>query len=289
MRALVRRDRNCPSVILWSIGNEVGEQFTDAGGAALARKLNDIVHDEDPTRPTTTAMNVARATSAFAAAVDVVGLNYQGAGIRGAPGQYPAFHQALPNKLIASSETASALSSRGEYVFPVASGFGAAVGPKAGEDPIKHHVSAYELYYAAFGAAPDKVFASQEQHPFLARRSGRDRRYRQRRSDELRIFPIERAERFQRSVPGDCPRESGSGGNDHLEGGIRGPATRFCTIDNVASSVVESTDRSGDGPTYSWSHDGALCGLEEGPGTGVGFPTRLAPAAPFFLSVRKAG
>ncbi len=166
LRALVRRDRNCPSVILWSIGNEVGEQFTGAGGAALAKRLSEIVHEEDPTRPTTTAMNVARATSAFAAA-DVIGLNYQGAGIRGAPGQYPAFHQNLPDRLIIGSETASALSSRGEYLFPVAGGFGAAVGPDSGEDQTNHHVSAYELYYAAFGAAPDKVFASQERHPYV--------------------------------------------------------------------------------------------------------------------------
>jgi len=167
LRALVRRDRNCPSVILWSIGNEVGEQFTGADGAALAKRLNDIAHDEDPTRPSTTAMNVARPTSPFAAAVDVVSLNYQGAGIRGAPGQYPAFHQALPDRFIVSSETASALSSRGEYLFPVAGGLGAAVGPNSGEDPARHHVSAYELYYAAFGASPDKVFASQEQHPYV--------------------------------------------------------------------------------------------------------------------------
>ena len=168
LRAMVRRDRNCPSVILWSIGNEVGEQFTGADGAALARKLSAIVHDEDSTRPTTTAMNVARATSPFAAAVDVIGLNYQGAGIRGAPGQYPAFHQALPDKCIVGSETASALSSRGEYLFPVAGGFGAAVGPNSGQDPSRHQVSAYELYYAAFGASADKVFATQEQHPYVA-------------------------------------------------------------------------------------------------------------------------
>jgi beta-galactosidase len=154
-------------VILWSIGNEVGEQFTDAAGAAWARKLSDIVHAEDPTRPTTTAMNVAKATSAFAAAVDVVSLNYQGAGIRSIPGQFPAFHQALPDRFIVSSETASALSSRGEYFFPVAGGFGAPADPNSGEDPTRHHVSAYELYYAAFGASPDKVFASQQQHPYV--------------------------------------------------------------------------------------------------------------------------
>ncbi|MCU0917245.1 MAG: beta-galactosidase, partial [Planctomycetes bacterium] len=167
LRALVRRDRNCPSVILWSIGNEVGEQFTGDSGAAWARKLSGIVHDEDATRPTTTAMNVAKPTSAFAAAVDVVSLNYQGAGIRKIPGQYPAFHQALPETFLVSSETAAALSSRGEYLFPVADGWGGAAGPDFGQDGARHHVSAYELYHAAFGAAVDKVFASQEQHPYV--------------------------------------------------------------------------------------------------------------------------
>lgn len=167
LRALVRRDRSHPSVILWSIGNEVGEQFTDDSGAAMAKRLSDIVHEEDPTRPSTTAMNAARATSRFAAAVDVVSLNYQGAGIRGAPGQYPAFHEALPDRFIVSSETASAFSSRGEYLFPVAEGVGGAVKANFGQDATTHHVSAYELYHAAFGASVDKVFASQEQNPYV--------------------------------------------------------------------------------------------------------------------------
>jgi beta-galactosidase len=167
LRAHVRRDRNCPSVILWSIGNEAGEQFTGANGAALAKSLSDIVHEEDPTRPTTSAMNWAQANSPFPASVNVIGLNYQGAGIRGAPGQYPAFHEKFPDKLIVGSETASALSSRGEYTFPVTSANGAAVGPNSGEDRSRHQVSAYELYHAAFGASADRVFASQEKHPYV--------------------------------------------------------------------------------------------------------------------------
>jgi beta-galactosidase len=167
LRAHLRRDRNHPSVILWSIGNEVGEQYTGVDGAALAKSLCDIVHEEDPTRPTTTAMNWAQATNALPATVDIIGLNYQGAGIRGAPGKYPAFHEKFPDKLIIGSETASALSSRGEYIFPMANSNSAPVGPDSGEDRTRHQVSAYEVYCAAFGASPDKVFASQEKHPYV--------------------------------------------------------------------------------------------------------------------------
>jgi beta-galactosidase len=167
LRAQLRRDRNHPSVIMWSIGNEVGEQFTGASGAALAKQLCDIVHEEDPTRPTTTAMNWAQATHPLPATVDIIGLNYQGAGVRKAPGQYPAFHEKFPNTFIFGSETASAFSSRGEYIFPVTSSNSAAVGPDSGEDRSKRQVSAYELYHAAFGTSADKVFASQEKHPYV--------------------------------------------------------------------------------------------------------------------------
>ena len=167
LRAQIHRDRNCPSVILWSVGNEVGEQFTGTNGVVVAKELCDIVHDEDPTRPTTSALNWSHPADPLPAVLDVIGLNYQGAGIRNAPTKYPAFHEKFPDKLIFGSETASALSSRGDYVFPVASGFGAPVSGNSGEDTLRHQVSAYELYYAAFGASADKVFASQETHPYV--------------------------------------------------------------------------------------------------------------------------
>ncbi len=166
LRAQIRRDRNHPSVIMWSIGNEVGEQFTGPSGGVLAKELCDIVHEEDATRPTTTAMNVAKPGDALPAAVDIVGLNYQGAGIRGSPGQYPAFHQKFPEKMIYSSESADAWSSRGEYMFPVPNTNGVASANGVGQNRITHQVNAYELFSAPFGSSADRVFESQEKNPF---------------------------------------------------------------------------------------------------------------------------
>jgi beta-galactosidase len=178
-RSFIRRDKNHPSIIAWSFGNEVGEQYTGDTGAAVARKLADIVHDEDPTRPATASMNYAKPDMPFPAALDILCLNYQGEGIRDAPAYahlkgirtsplYPAFHSKFPNKMIVSSETASALSSRGTYIFPVYNGISAPVSDSTGGDPKNKFVSAYELYTAAFGASPDKVFASQDKHPYVA-------------------------------------------------------------------------------------------------------------------------
>lgn len=178
-RAFVRRDRNHPSVFLWSYGNEVGEQYTDEVGAEVARRLREIVKEEDPTRLTTSAINFAKADMPFSEVLDVICLNYQGEGIRNAPAyaglrgittspSYPAFHEKFPDKVILSSETASALSSRGTYIFPVFDGESAPVKDGSGGDPVNQYVSAYELYTAQFGSSADKVFASQDRHPYVA-------------------------------------------------------------------------------------------------------------------------
>lgn len=179
LRAMVRRDRNHPSVFLWSIGNEVGEQYMGEDGAALARQLVNIVHEEDPTRPVTSAMNYAKPDMPFAAALDVIGLNYQGEGIRQdpefvgtdrirTPPQYSAFHERFRNKVILSTETASAFSSRGVYLFPVPKAISAPVREGKGGNSATHQVSAYELYAVDFGSSADKVFASLDQHPYVA-------------------------------------------------------------------------------------------------------------------------
>jgi beta-galactosidase len=179
LRAHLRRDRNHPSVIFWSIGNEVSEQYTGTNGADLARKLCDIVHDEDPTRPATSAMNYAKPDMPLPAVLDVIGLNYQGEGIRDTPEfagtdrirtspQYPAYHAKFPDKLIVSTETASAFSSRGIYLFPVTSEISAPVRDGRGGDSKICQVSAYELHAVDFGSSADKVFSSLERHPFVS-------------------------------------------------------------------------------------------------------------------------
>ena len=179
LRAFIRRDRNHPSVILWSVGNEVGEQYTGEAGAKVAQQLCDIVREEDPTRPTTTAMNWAKPDMPLPAAVDVIGLNYQGEGIRQepefegtdrirTPPQYPAFHAKFPDKVILGSETASAFSSRGVYLFPVSPLVSAPVRDGRGGDSKIRQVSAYELHAVDFGSTADKVFGSLDRHPFVA-------------------------------------------------------------------------------------------------------------------------
>ena len=178
-RSFIRRDRNHPSVIAWSFGNEVGEQYTADSGAVIAKELYDIVKEEDNTRPATASMNYAKPDMPFPQVMDIISLNYQGEGIRDAPEYahlrgiktpplYPAFRKQFPDKLIFSSESASTLSTRGTYIFPVTKGNSAPASDTTGGNAKKRWVSAYELYTAPFGSSPDKVFATQDKHPFVA-------------------------------------------------------------------------------------------------------------------------
>lgn len=167
LRSFVRRDFNHPSVIVWSIGNEIPEQST-AQGAATGQTLKDIVDSEDGTRPLTSALNNAGPTTALASVLDVISLNYQGEG-RGDSynGSFPAFHAQFPAKLLWTSESASALSSRETYLFPVVGNQSAIVTDGVGGNSTAQHVSAYELYGPYWGSSPDKVFVQQDAYqPF---------------------------------------------------------------------------------------------------------------------------
>lgn len=179
LRAMLRRDRNHPSVVLWSVGNEVGEQYDGQAGAAIGQALVSIVREEDPTRPTTASMNWAKADMPFPAVFDVINLNYQGEGIRQepefegterirTPPSYPAFRAAFPDKVIFGSETASAFSSRGVYLFPVSPLVSAPVRDGLGGDSTINQVSSYELHAVDFGSSADKVFATLDRNPYVA-------------------------------------------------------------------------------------------------------------------------
>lgn len=98
---------------MWSIGNEVPSQWGPDGVGELTM-LQDLVHSLDPTRPVTCGMDQIRAVldNGFAATLDIPGFNYK-------PQHYERAYGLLPQKLILGSETASTVSSRGVYHFPV--------------------------------------------------------------------------------------------------------------------------------------------------------------------------
>ena len=112
-RDMVRRDRNHPSIIMYSIGNEIPEQGNPEG-AAMAKRLVGFFHEEDPTRPTTSAFNNPEGAikNGLAAAVDLVGINYR-------PWQYATILKDHPNWIVYGAETSSCVSSRGVYHLPI--------------------------------------------------------------------------------------------------------------------------------------------------------------------------
>ena len=110
---MVRHYRNNPSVMMWSIGNEVPSQWGPDGVDELIM-LQDLVKKLDPTRPVTCGMDQIGSVldNGFAASLDIPGFNYK-------PQYYQSAYEKLPQRLILGSETASTVSSRGMYYFPV--------------------------------------------------------------------------------------------------------------------------------------------------------------------------
>lgn len=153
MRSLVRHYRNHPSVIMWSIGNEMPDQTTDQG-VIIARNLTAYCHDEDPTRPTSLGGNKRDAVFRdIVNQVDIFGLNYFHK-------TYPVFKEQNPTRRYHASETSSATSSRGEYFFPVTT--------DVNDSRSGFQLSSYDMTTIGWGCAPEVQFKMNEEYPFMS-------------------------------------------------------------------------------------------------------------------------
>ena len=137
--------RNNPSVVMWSIGNEVPTQC-DPSGYEVASFLQDICHREDPTRPVTCGMDQVDCIldNGFADMIDIPGINYR-------TFRYEEVFDALSKGFVLGSETASTVSSRGVYKLPVMKRYSALY-----DD---HQCSAYDVEACAWSNIPDVDFA----------------------------------------------------------------------------------------------------------------------------------
>ena len=164
---LVVANRNHPSIVMWSIGNEIPEQ-SSADGRLLSIRLQGLCHLLDPTRPVTQGMD--RVDNAFAngiaQAMDVPGFNYR-------LHKYAEGIKQLPQGFLLGSETASTVSSRGVYKFPVEITDNSQYSSWApGYDPnaIKTadgQCSGYDVEYCAWSNLPDDDWRWQDDYPWV--------------------------------------------------------------------------------------------------------------------------
>jgi beta-galactosidase len=164
---LVLAHRNHPGIVMWSIGNEIPEQG-DAKAVDIVNRLQDLCHQLDPSRPVTQGMDRAEAAlkSGFAQAMDVPGFNYR-------VQKYKKNIEQLPQGFLLGSETASTVSSRGVYKFPVEvtdnSRF-ASYSPNYDPAATKNadgQCSSYDVEYCSWSNLPDDDWVCQDDFPWV--------------------------------------------------------------------------------------------------------------------------
>lgn len=154
MRALIKRDRNHPSVILWSTGNEVPELGT-ADGKKSAKLLADICREMDPTRPVSSGIHLSIGLDGELMDIfDVAGFNYWHEKLED-------LHKTYPDKPLLVTESSATLSTRGEYHFPAER-----IYRKYNHESLQ--ISSYDLINTGFGALPDVEFKLQDDFEWLA-------------------------------------------------------------------------------------------------------------------------
>jgi beta-galactosidase len=158
----VLRDRNHPSVFIWSIGNEIGEQWRPAGDS-LAATLAEKVRQLDPTRPILSACNEPRPENPFfrPGILEMIGLNYH-------LNDYQRVHNAFPDRPFIASETVSGLSSRGFYRMPSDSVY---IWPKKWDIPLVEPVqqcSSYDNCRVPWGCTHEESLKSVKKTEFVA-------------------------------------------------------------------------------------------------------------------------
>lgn len=153
MTNLVKHHRNHPSIVMWSIGNEIPEQWSKEG-VQIAKRLQDICHQYDPSRPVTQGMDKAEDAlkSGFAQTMDVPGFNYR-------VHKYYKNIEQLPQGFLLGSETASTVSSRGVYKFPVV------VSDKATYPDGQ--CSSYDTEYCSWSNLPDDDWKMQDDYSWV--------------------------------------------------------------------------------------------------------------------------
>lgn len=144
-RAMLRRDRNHPSIILWSLANEEGIAGSP-DGARIYAAMKTVAYQLDGTRPVSAAMNSGYDSKVgFAPLNDVIGINYS-------IGAYDRVHREFPDHPMMGSETASTVSTRGEYV----------------NDPAKGYVSAYDVNYPGWAMTAEGAWKPIAERDFMA-------------------------------------------------------------------------------------------------------------------------